>query len=195
MKKFLTLKNLILCGVSLLALLVFIFSFSTNVNMYDAAGNLTGRSLAVIWGGKTDIGIGYVLSVKYEYPVAANHSALALPLIGSLLVFLAGICALCLGLFGEKFLKDAKTLKICMFVLAGLMVLGGVFVLLTPLSFFNVIAKERAELQGVDVETMKELMKAQGGTLKSTKAIVSGIMAILGGAAVVVSQLLPAKKD
>ena len=191
MKKFLTLKNLILCGVCLLALLVFIFSFSTNVNMYNPNGDLSGRSLAVIWGGKIDVSI----VAGIEFRGVANHAALALPLIGSLLVFLAGICALCLGLFGEKLLKDAKTLKICMFVLAGLMVLGGVFVLLTPLSFFNMVAKERAELQGVDVETMKEWMKAQGGTLKSTKAIVSGIMAILGGAAVVVSQLLPAKKD
>ena len=195
MKKLLTLRNLLVCAAFLLGLLVFIFSFVTNVKCYDSDGTLNSQFFNVVWGSKRQE--GYVGSVTVE--VKESYSALALPLIGALLVFLAAIAAVVLSLLGDKLVKDAKVRKIVMLVLAVLMIGGAVMIFLTTLNLFNVIAQKtydelpEAYKSATSVEEIKKQMKEAGGSMKSAMMVVSGIMAIVGGLSVAASQFVPEK--
>lgn len=195
MKKLLTLRNLLICGAFLFALLVFIFSFVTNVRFLDSDGTLTGKFFNVVWGSKKQE--AYMGSVTVA--LDEKYNALALPLIGSLLVFLAGACAVVVALFGGKLFKNEKVAKIVLFVCAGLMVVGAVFIFLTTANLFDVIARKNydslpAEYQAhTSVEEIKKQMKEAGGSMQSAMSIVSGILAILAGAAVAVSQFVKEK--
>lgn len=187
MKEKLTLRNLLLCFVALFGLLVFIFSFVTNVKALNADGNWQATYNSVIWGCKEYTYKGFLDVIVKD---SANFKALGLPLVGSILVFVGALAAFCISLC----LKKEKAVKIVLVLVAVVMIVGGVFVILTPLSFFNTMAAKTAAELNITVDQAKELMKAQGGTLTSPLAIVSGILAILGGIAACVSVFFGEKK-
>lgn len=189
MKEKLTLRNLLVCCAVLFGLLVFIFSFITSVKGYDGGGNYTGSYKNVVWGCSS-----FVMPNGTEMKAAKPYDACVLQVIGAILVLVAAICAGVLAFAGEKLVKNEKVRKIVMLVAGGMMVVGAVFAVLTPLSFFDVLAKEYAEQMHCTVEQAKEALKAGGGTLSAPMSIVSGILALLGGGAVVASQFVPDKK-
>ena len=174
MKKFLTLKHCLACVAGLFGLLVFVFSFITNLSSYDAAGNLQGTYNGIIWGAKTMT----VSGATVEIPEAARLGALALPLVGSIVALLAGVC-ICVVAFAcpEK--------KVFLWVAAALLIVAAVFIALVPLFAFNKMAQQQYEALGgtVPLDKVKEMMKAAGGSLKSAMSIVSAVLAVLAGAA------------
>ncbi len=185
MKEKLTLRNLLLCFVALFGLLVFIFSFVTNVKAFDKAGDWNGTYNSVIWGCKS-------MTVPYlgEVALPKPYGALGLPLVGSILVFVGALAAFCISLL----VKKEKAVRIVLVLVAVAMIAGGVFVMLTPLSLFNALAERNAAESGLPLDKVKEAMKAAGGSLSSSLAIVSGILAILGGIAACVSVFFGEKK-
>lgn len=181
MKKFLTLRNCLVCVACLFGLLVLIFSFVTNVQSYASNGTLVATEFGSIWGATK--GRDEILGITATIPEEARVGALALPLIGTLLVFGGAVCAVVALFVAPK--------KKVLFVVAGaVMVVGAVFVALTPLAYFNASAAKYAESAKVTIEQAKEAMKAMGGTLKAPLSIVSAILGVLGGAGVCVSAFL-----
>lgn len=177
MKKFLTLKHCLGCVALLFGLLVFVFSFLTNLSSYDAAGNLQGTYNGIIWGAKS-MTVG---SVTVDIPEATRLGALALPLVGSIVALVAGV-AVCVFAFvcPEK--------KVFFWVAAALLIAAAVFIALVPLFAFNKMAQQQYEAMkpfnpDITLDAVKELMKKAGGSLKSTMSIVSAVLTVLAGAA------------
>ena len=185
MKKFFTVRNILISAACFLGLLVFIFSFITAYRSTN--GNDWSQINGIIWGARTT-----VYSDGSSQTVAPEDAtkALALPLIGALLAFIGGLCAFLVALFGNKLFKNETVGKVVLFVAGGLMILGGVFTFFTQGAFESYLAKEA----GITVEDYKKALELLGSKVSCGLPIVSGILAILGGGAVVVSQFIPEKK-
>ena len=185
MKDKLTLRNLLIWVAGLFGILVFVFSFITAYRL--SHGSDWTQINGIIWGARTT-----TMSDGSSHTAAPEDAtkALGLPLVGAILVFLGAVCAVVVSLFGEKFLKDEKIRKIVLFVAGGFMVLGGVFTFFTMGAFEELQAKEG----NVTVQQYRDALAALGMKASCGLPIVSGILAILGGGAVVASQFVPDKK-
>ena len=80
--------------------------------------------------------------------------------------------------------------KICLFVAAGLLVVGGVFTFFALEGFYGAMAKQ----MGVSVETLKKNIKDANYDVRCALPIISGILAIIGGGLVAGSQFVADKK-
>lgn len=186
MKGKLTLRNiLVLVGV-LFGLLVFIFSFLAAYRV--SAGEKWVEYQSVIWG----IGrINYYDGSAKILADADKSQALALPLVGAILALVGALCACVLVFVGDKLFKDEKIRKIVFFVAGGLLILGGIFTL-----FADGAAKtEFARWNGVDtfddvISLWKVALLSSSVAQSFALPIVSGILGILGGGAIVGSQFL-----
>lgn len=188
MKNKLTLRNVLVCCATLLAILVFIFSFLTSFRV--SAGTNWIEYKGIVWGtGKYADQAGNVTVLD---PKAA---AVALPLVGAILTLVGGLCACVMAFFGEKLIKDAKVRKIVLFVAGGLMVLGGVFCFIYKDAFINALVVRGGYNSFTALETAWKF--AVGATTYTTSCalpIISGILAIVGGVAIVCSQFVNDKK-
>ena len=195
MKDKLTLRNLLICVAFLFGLLVFIFSFLAAYRMAD--GSDWTQVNTIIWGARTSVS-----SDGSSHTVAPEDAdkAVALSVVGAFLVLLGAVCALVIALVGDKFLKDEKVRKIVLFVAGGFMVLGGVFTFFTQNGYeqVNIVDKLVNPMTGAKiyptVADYRKAMKDAGLTLHCALPVISGILAILGGGAVVASQFVPDKK-
>ncbi len=177
----LTLRNVLICCAALLAILVFVFSFLTSLRVTN--GGNWAEYKNIIWG------CGRINHDDGSAQILANDDkigAAALPLVGAILVLLGGVGALVVSLV----VKDEKIGKIVLFACGGLLVLGGVFCFFGENGFIEAIAKKN----GITVEQARNLLTMGGSTISCGLPIVSGILAILGGGAVVASQFVPDKK-
>ena len=191
MKKLLTVRNLLLCAALLLGVLVLVFSFLTNVKCYDSDGTLNSQLFNVVWGSKKQE--AYMGSVTVS--LDETYKALVLPLVGAVLAVVGGLVA-CAASF---LVKNEKTRKLVILVAALLMVVGAVFAFLTTLNMFNVMAQKTydslpaAMQEHTSVKEIKEQMKEAGGSMKAPLAIVSGILALVGGLSAAASKFVPEK--
>ena len=186
MKKLFTLRNvLILVGV-LFALLVFVFSFLAAFRLTANNGNWS-QYQGIIWGART---VKNSDGSSHTYAADDALQALALPLVGAILVLVGGLCALVVVLLGDKLFKDEKVAKIVLLAAAGLLVLGGVFTFLTQGQFEAALAKEA----GVEVQDLHDMWDLLNQKPSCGMPIVSGILAVLGGLSIAASQFLPNKK-
>lgn len=192
MKEKFTLRNALICCAALLAILVFVFSFLASYRV--AAGTNYIEYKGIIWGSS--------LNIREDGTRTAMNpavGALALPLIGAILTLVGGLCACCLAFFGEKVIKDEKVRKIILFVAAGLMILGGVFSFIYEAPFKDALGAQWKAIYGVGdfsyVEAAwKVALSSSTYTTSCALPIISGILAIVGGGAIVCSQFVADKK-
>ena len=189
MKDKLTLRNVLICSAAFLALLVFIFSFLTTLVLKNSGNVMTDFN--IIWGAnKTRMVSG---GTTVEQVIDPSYGPAVMPLLGTLMVFIGGIAAVVIALL----VKDEKIRRICLFVCAGLILVGGVFHFFTYNSYANAVVKyynaHKSSLQ--PTMTVQDYLDANKDANPSVAlAIVSGILGVLGGAAVCASQFVPDKK-
>ena len=191
MKKFLTLKNILVCVGALFGILLFAVSFADG--MKGVIDGVDARIPNIVWGSTKIIGSfdGHVETVPfYDGFGLANSGVLALPFIGVLLALLSAIGA-CVVLF---LVKDAKAQKIALLVCGGLLLLGGIFQFFAGAMFPGHVANKMIA-NGVIPESNRELVHRMFSDMHANAAVyLTGIFGILGGAAIAVSQFLPEKK-
>ena len=185
MKKFLTLKNILLCSAALLALAAFILSFLVDVNFVTQGGD-GARFFKFIWGPKRLAEFGEGEFHEADIPAALLPMPTAtLPLVGALLVLIGTVAAVVVGLLVKK--PFAKWIVLGCGALA---VLGGVFFF-----FFKAGALAQfGKMMDITAEQAKQFLEAAGAKIKSAGAVVAGILGILAGGACAASALLPEKK-
>ena len=191
MKKFLTLKNILVCVGALFGILVFALSFADG--MKGVMEGDEARIPNIVWGSTklfiTSSGQTITFSFYDGFGVA-NSGILALPFIGVLLALLSAIGA-CVVLF---IVKDAKVQKIALLVCGGLLLLGGVFQFFAGAMFPNQVANKMINA-GVIPESNRELVYRMFANMHANAAVyLTGVFGVLGGAAIAVSQFLPEKK-
>lgn len=171
MKKLLTLRNCLICCGSLFGLVAFI--------------------LAAVCGATFTVsGFGGTSSTLYQNVVFGNgkdYGAAVLPLIGAILVLVGVLCAVVVGFFGDKFLKDAKVRKVLLLVAAAFVLLGGVFL------FF--IKGANASAWAAKSGGTKEdyLSVWSHGKYEAAGIIIAGVLAVLGGLSICASQFVKSK--
>lgn len=181
----LTLRKILLLAAAFVGVLVFVFSFVAAYRV--TGGNSWFEYQSVIWGsGRINYsdGSASILANDNRYP------ALVLPLIGAILVILSAICLCAVAFAGDKLVKDKKMRMIIVLVAGGLLVLGGVFMFFAPGQFVKAYAtKNDISVENVDAAWKTALLSS---TISKSCAlpVVSGILAILGGGAAVVSQFV-----
>ena len=193
MKKFLTLKNIVLCSGALLLLVAFFLSFGatahgTNHGVASSYDN-------IVWGcnSLTIDGVKHPLSELMPGLVRAKPAALQLT--GIILMLVAAIGAALVALLVKK--PWAKWIVVGLAVVA---VAGAVFQFFALQGFVRGMVNAMAENLGItDKEAIeqeyKEFLKnAREDGVKITMNIVMGVLGIIGGLAVGASQFLPEKK-
>ena len=182
MKDKLTLRNVLICCAAFFAVLVFVFSFLTALRVSSGSDWVEYRN--IIWGCNGQRNSDGSAEI---YAQADRLGAAALPLVGAILTLVGGLAAVVVALV----VKDEKIRKIVLFVCGGLLVLGGVFCFFGENGFYGAVAAK----SNITVEQAKQLVTMNGNFKVSCGLpIVSGILAILGGGAVVASQFVPDKK-
>lgn len=191
MKKFLTLKNILLCAGALCGILVFALSFASG--MSGIIEGIQAKIPNIIWGAtqiKGNINGHVEVIAFYEGFGLTSSGVLALPFIGVLLALLAAIGA-CVVMF---VVKNEKTRKIVLLVCAGLILLGGVFQFFSGAMFPNHVAN-RMIANGVIPESNRPYVIQMFVQMHANAAVyITGVIGILGGLAVGASQFLPEKK-
>ena len=173
MKKLLTLRNVLVCGGALFALVAFILAAACGAKVtYNG------------WGGESD--------VLYQGAVfgSGSRGAAVLPLIGAILIMVGLVCALVIALFGDRFLKDEKIRMIALLVAAGLIVLGGVFLFFIK----DGLAEARAKEIGYNTTKADVLSTWSHGTFEAAGIVIGGVLAVLGGLSICCSQFVKDKQ-
>ncbi len=185
MKKIMTLRNVIIFTAMFIGVLFFCLSFAAKSKL--VVGDEGYIFYGSVWGAsKVDVLLDGGRTISQTIP-SAKRGMFALPLIGFILLLVGA-----LGLIVPTFiLKDEKMKKICYFVCAGMMVVGGVFQFFNAENFYYAYAK----VEGISVADVKKFFvdagyEASGGAL----CVISGIFSILAGAGVVVSQFIKDKE-
>ena len=173
MKEKLTLRNVAIWFAALLALVVFIVSFTAKFWYGTKAGGIMFNN--IIWGSK----YGAEWSGGHEYGASIPGVGPAvLPMIGIILVLLSAIGAVVVSFV----VKDEKLRKIIILVCAGLMLLGGVFAFITR--------PTGAKLLWAAVHFKEEDAIKLGYNPRCPGGTACGILAIVGGVAIAVPQFL-----
>ena len=173
MKEKLTLRNVAIWFAALLALVVFILSFTAKFWYGTKAGGIMFNN--IIWGSK----YGAEWSGGHEYGASIPGVGPAvLPMIGIILVLLSAIGAVVVSFV----VKDEKLRKIIILVCAGLMLLGGVFAFITR--------PTGAKLLWAAVHFKEEDAIKLGYNPRCPGGTACGILAIVGGVAIAVPQFL-----
>ena len=176
----LSLKNILVWVAGLLGLLVFIFSFVTaaKYTFSTVMGDRVTTMKGIIWGCKEAT---TVMTGQSNTEVFSKALGSPVAIVGAILVFVGAACAVTLSFVQ---LKNEMMQKIAMFAAAGFMVVGGVLTFFALEGFYASYAAEYKM-------TVAELKKAlQDAKISCALPVVSGILAILGGGAVVASQFV-----
>ena len=200
MKKYLTLRNVIMASAAFIGLLVFFLSFAVNAS---GVTSLLGGSMRVtfkniVWGSKvmvgTNLDTGETRSVPLFEMFGISSTGLNLPVFFGVLLPLIAVIALGVCFF---VVKSKKVFTYVVFGAALFFVAGGI------LQFFSVSGLESAlarQLYNEGGATATEAKQAasllvSGYNLKaSALSIISGILTILAGGALVTSQFIKDKE-
>lgn len=193
MKKFLTLKNIILCSGALLLLVAFFLSFGATV--HGENHGVTSSYNNIVWGCDSITMDGTKHALSELMPGLERAKPAALQLVGIILMLVAAIGAALVALLVKK--PWAKWIVVGLAVVA---VAGAVFQFFALQGFARGMINAMAEKMGItDKETIEQeyqefLKTAREQGAKITMNIVMGVLGILGGLAVGASQFLPEKK-
>ena len=191
MKEKLTLRNILICAGAFLGLLVFCLSFADTFKSNIDAAQATFHN--VVWGCKkvtADVGGKMKEADLYDAFGIKNAGALALPLVGLILVLLSAIGAVVVALF----VKNEKIAKIALLVCAGLILVGGVFQFFAGAFFPGRVADKMIKEGVITASERKFVLEGFKNRHVGAAVIITGILGILGGALVAVSQFIPDKK-
>lgn len=191
MKKFLTLRNIVLCCGALLLLVAFFLSFAASVKVFDSG--VDGVFKNAIWGCREVQLPDQVISIGVIFGTEKVGPAV-LPFLGVLFMLLAALGAILVALLVKK--PWAKWVVVGLAVLA---IAGAVF------QFFIYTQLLRAGVNASVKEGLVEKSYADDfyqtlkthfdkGNPRFAVSVAMGILGILGGLAVGASQLLPEKK-
>lgn len=179
MKEKLTLRNLLVWGGALLAIVAFFVAFAAGISHSESGvsvnikGLIIGTQKAVMTAG------GATMESVESDPARAVGS-----LIGIILALLAGICAVVCS-FVLKAEKAKKVIIVCGLV----MVVAAVLVLLCKV-FYVQACISKANAEGAAADAIKEALKPY--SLNAATVIVA-VMYILGGGAMVAGELVAKK--
>ena len=193
MKKFLTLKNIILCSGVLLLLVAFFLSFAAGLKLNEAGGEATFKN--IIWGCKKVVSSdGEEVSIAVIFGEQKVGPAV-LPFVGVLLMVLSAVGAVLVALLVNK--PWAKWVVIgC----AAFAVAGAVFQFFAYPQFLragiNAMAKHAGITDKDEINHAYDMYKSHWDKMnpRTVVSIVMGALGIAGGLAVGASQFLPEKK-
>ena len=187
MKEKLTLRNILLWAAGLLGLLVFIFSFVTTLTRYGEIYNTVHKN--IIWGSQ-----GYMEGNEYHpmEPVAIGPSVVVMA--GVILEIIGAVCAVVMSLLGEKLIKNKIIRMIILFAAAALMIAGGIMHFFIVKSFASAYAYWSSTAGEYPIDTEYVLWMWSTSNPTSQMAMVSGVLALVGGASITASQVVPDKK-
>lgn len=183
MKKYLTLKNVVLFAGALLTILAFFFAFGIKITNYS--GNITITNVVigtprVTDGSKTEIARG----------ATAVHAGA--PIFGIILMLLAGLGAVAVRLFVNK-----PWGKWVVLGLAAVIVVGAVLVFCVKDSYIVAKVNYMIKEGGFSSEDKASLLadaRSLYGDLKFAGAAFTGIVGLVAASATGVSEFLPDKK-
>ena len=180
MKKFLTLKNLLVfCGAFLLVL-AFALSFAV-VGKIVGDGHLVTIN-GVYYNPKAVIVDNSAVTIPEEYRYFA-----AVPVIGLILGAVGGLAAVVVALV----VKNEKVQKFAVIGCGALALVGAIMSFITLEPATHVFAKA----MGFTMDQAHEVLKSMGGVEKASPlAIIMSILGTLGALGIVASRFLPEKK-
>lgn len=192
MKKFFTLRNIVLCCGALFLLVAFILSFVASLKL--TSHGIVTEVKFIVWGANKFVIDGQERPIS-DFAGADKVGPAVLPFIGALLMILAAVGAILVALLVKK--PWAKWVVVGLAVLA---IAGGVFQFFaydqTIRAVVHAMAKENhitdPEQIKETIEEMKELYKEFDP--KTTVNVLMGVFGIVGGLALCGSQFLPEKK-
>ena len=192
MKKFLTLRNIVLCAGALLLLVAFFLSFGAKATGVEMGVKFSYNN--IVWGSNSVTSDGKTYTFAEMFGIAAAKPAV-LPLVGLILMLVAALGAIVVALFVKK--PWAKWVVLALAILA---VAGGVFQFFAMQGFCRGVTLALCEKAGItDKEHIEEayntyLQSMKDDGTKFTMSVVEGVLGIVGGLAVGASQFLPENK-
>ena len=192
MKKFLTLKNILICAGALLLLVAFFLSFGAKATIIDGGHKMSYNN--IIWGCKTFTTDGNQTTIKYILG-ADKLKVMTLQLIGLILMLLGAIGAAVVALLVKK--PFAKWIVVG---LAAIALAGAVFQFFALQGFARAFVLTEAEVAHVtDKEAIEDAIKDaikifKDEGLRFGMNIAMGIVGSLGAVAIGAGALLPEKK-
>lgn len=183
MKKFLTLKNILICCGLVFALVAFFLSFAASFTV--TVDHVRGQLLHIVWGCDMAIYEGHAQSTPYEV-----GPAVAL-LLGAIFMLVGALGAAVVGLLVKK--PWAKWVVV---VLALLVLAGAVMQFFFIRSFANAFGKAMAKAEHMDPKTISDQLfkEFKSGNPSAPIPVVQGILGILAGLGLGAAVLLPEKK-
>ena len=190
MKKFLTLRNAVLCCAAVLVLAALIMSFFVSLNA--TVGGMQASYKHILWGCDILVENGKPINIsELNTYIGKTIKPMILPLIGLIMMVVATIGAILIALLVKK--PFAK------YIVAGLglVILASGIMQFWPIESFayaNVTSTK-----GIQQDQVKDLVEYYIKLYKLLDAsvplaIVMGVLGCLSGVAVAASQFLPEKK-
>lgn len=192
MKKFFTLRNIVLCCGALFLLVAFFLSFAARLSF--SIGEHSAVVKNIVWGANKLITDGTEVPFEDGFGIEKAGPAV-LPFVGIILMILAAIGAILVALFVKA--PWAKWVVVGLAVVA---IAGAVFQFFafdqTIRAIINQTAKEAGVTDKEQIKKAIEEAKEMYGELnpKATVNVIMGVLGIVGGLTVCASQFLPEKK-
>lgn len=192
MKKFFTLRNIVLCCGALFLLVAFILGFVASLKL--TYSGMVAEVKNIVWGANKLFVDGQERPIS-DFAGVDKVGPAVLPFIGALLMILAAVGAVLVALLVKK--PWAKWVVVGLAVLA---IAGGVFQFFaydqTVRAIVHALAKEAHVTDKEQIKEMIEQMKEAYKDFdpKTTVNILMGVFGIVGGLALCGSQFLPEKK-
>ena len=199
MKKYLTLRNVIMASAVFVVLLFFFLSFAVNVNGFfnDGTDNYKVTLKGVIWGATQFGGVNLSTGAKLSSPVylvfGISSTGLNLPVFFGLLFPLLGAIALVVCFF---VIKNKKVFGYVALGIALVFVVGGILQFLAMPGLKSSMLREflKTGFNEVEAKSFLNLALSTYGFKIGALSIMSGIFTILSGGALVVSQFIKDKE-
>lgn len=199
MKKYLTLRNVIMASAVFVVLLFFFLSFAINVNgtFYDGAHRYKVFIKGVVWGatefGGVNLDTGENMSSSVYLAFGIATTGLNLPVFFGLLLPLLGAIALVICFF---VIKNKKVFSYVALGIALVFVVGGILQFLVMPGLKSSMLREylKTGFNEVEAKSFLNLALSTYGFKIGALSIISGIFTILSGGALAVSQLIKDKE-
>lgn len=190
MRKFLTLRNILLFGGAFLAILAFFIAFAAGVNGKYEVGNMSSAGL--IMGQRTVSANGHTYTGTNVSMVFGDKRPV-LAVIGVILIILGGVLAPVAAIFLKK-----PWVKWVFVGVAVVILVGAIFVFCLKGSLINAIADAIIDAGDAGSTARSEIIEIYTEAFAdmhiNAGAIFTGIFAILGALAIGASQFVPDKK-
>ena len=188
MRKYLTLRNILLCSGAFIAFVFFFLSFAVKAEITSTEADFSYVFNNSVWGSTSVTTVAQGGNVTMTDPIPADQRAVsALPLLGFIFLLVgalgAPVCAF--------FINNEKARLVCILSCGFLAVLGGVFQFFGGDSALQQYAKSSG-ITPAQAQTLLEAFHAK--TSPGAMGIVCGVFGIISGLTMGCSQFVPDKK-